>query len=113
MKKLSWIFAGLLSISLLYTFMNAQAKADQTATGKFIIIRYSPIYPMGKARVIVYNGDKAEEIELSKEEAKNPSNYVVTLLTRYDSEGYELVSTTAATTGSYGVEIDCFLKKVK
>ncbi len=100
MKNLTWIFAALLSVSLVYSFMNAQATVNQTSS-KYIIFSY------GQGAFILNYGDKEVRLEPTKEEAKLTSQYAVKVLNKLDSEGYELVSTTQ---GPYSIM--CYLKKV-
>lgn len=104
MKKLTWILAGLLSVSLLYSFVNARASVNQT-TSKYIIVSYSSL---GGNDSYVYYSDRMEKIPMTKEELKTTSVTVINLLNRFDSEGYELVSTSQ---DQY--RIHCFLKRVR
>lgn len=92
--------------------IDSQDKVSTQITGDFIIIRYNPFSLSNKGYVSIhYGGDKVEDIQLTKEEMNRTiSNYVVDLLTKFNSDGYELVS---ATSPGANDQITCFLRKKK
>ena len=105
MKKLTWIFVGLISLTLVYSLLNAQDK-QSVMSSNFLIIRYNDEV------VTLFTGNgSAERIK-----CKFDSNdCVINLLSQYQSEGYEIVSTTTAPTSKLvsSQAIFVFLKKTK
>lgn len=96
-------------IAMSMTKVDIQDKATNQVAGEFVIIKYFQV-PIGYrgSITIFYGGDKFEDIELTKEETKKGvSNYIVDLLTKFNSQGYEIISTTSAAPD----QITCYLKK--
>jgi hypothetical protein len=109
MKKLPWILAGFVLLSLAFSFLYAQD--NQEVTGDFIIIQYTVT---GGNGIAVFRGGSGSEFIKCKN--RNPNNCVIDELTKFRSEGYELASTTTSNTSVSGNQPDIFLflaKKVK
>jgi hypothetical protein len=105
MKKLTWILIGLISFTFVYSFLNAQDKQSVLASD-FLIIRYNDEV------VTLFQGNgSAERIKCKF----NSNDCVINLLSQYQSEGYEIVSTTTAPTSKLvnSEAIFVFLKKTK
>jgi hypothetical protein len=105
MKKLTWILVGLISLTLVYSFLNAQDR-QSVMTSDFLIIRYND-----EAVTLFQGNGSAERIK-----CKFDSNdCVINLLSQYQSEGYQIVSTTTAPTSKLvnSEAISVFLKKTK
>jgi len=100
MKKIAFIFIGLLSLTFVYSFLNGQ---DKPTASNFLIIRYNDV-------VTLFQGKgSAEQIK-----CKFSSNdCVINLLSQYEAEGYELISTTTAPMSRVNntLAIVLFLKK--
>lgn len=105
MKKQTWIFVGIIFFTLIYSFLIAQDKQSVLASN-FLIIRYND-----EAVTLFQGNGSAERIK-----CKFDSNdCVINLLSQYQSEGYEIVSTTTAPTSKLANSeaIFVFLKKTK
>jgi hypothetical protein len=111
MKKLIVISSLVVTAILVLAFatIDGQNKLTTQTTVDFIIIRYNP-FATGKGFVSIhYGGDKIENIQLTKEEMdRSITNYIIDRLSKFNSEGYELVS---ATSPGASDQITCFLRK--